>query len=61
MKLRVAMPMFKCEVFYSFEDGGFIAQSFEFEGLSAFGKTPEEALREFEIAMQAYREATNDD
>jgi len=53
--------MFKCEVFYSFEDGGFIAQSFEFEGLSAFGKTPEEALREFEIARQAFLESIEEE
>lgn len=41
---------------YSAEDGGYIALSPEFPGLSAFGKTPEEAIRESETALELFVE-----
>lgn len=34
------------EIFYSEEDGGYIAVVPELPGCSAFGETPEEALKE---------------
>jgi len=42
---------------YSEEDGGYIALSPEFPGLSAFGETPEEAIRESETALELFLEA----
>jgi len=38
-------------------DGDFIAEIEELKGCSAFGETPEEALREVETAMQLWLEA----
>jgi predicted RNase H-like HicB family nuclease len=38
-------------------DGDYIAEIEELKGCSAFGETPEEALREVEIAMQLWIEA----
>jgi len=43
-------------VHYSEEDGGYIALSPEFPGLSAFGETPEEAIREAETALELFIE-----
>jgi antitoxin HicB len=40
-------------------DGDYIAEIEELKGCSAFGETPEEALREVEIAMQLWIEPTN--
>ncbi len=42
---------------YSEEDGGYIALSPEFPGLSAFGETLEEAIRESETALELFIEA----
>jgi predicted RNase H-like HicB family nuclease len=44
-------------IFSSDEDGGYIADIPDLEACSAFGSTPEEALRELEIAKQAWLEA----
>jgi predicted RNase H-like HicB family nuclease len=44
-------------IFYSEEDGGYIADIPDLEACSAFGQTPEEALREVECAKQAWLEA----
>ena len=41
---------------YSAEDGGYIALSPEFPGLSAYGETPEAAVREAGIAMELFIE-----
>ena len=41
-------------IFYSQEDGGYIADIPDLEACSAFGTTPEEALREVEIAKTAW-------
>lgn len=38
---------------WSDEDGGFVATCVEFPGLSAFGETREDALREAQIALDA--------
>ena len=43
-------------IFYSKEDGGYIATVPGIEGLSAFGETEEEALKELLIAKEAYWE-----
>ncbi len=39
------------QIFWSEDDEGFIAICQEFPGLSAFGETREEALREAQIAL----------
>jgi len=41
-------------IFYSEKDGGYIADIPDLEACSAFGATPEEALREVEIARVAW-------
>lgn len=45
------------EIFYSEEDGGYIAVVPELPGCSAFGEKPEDALREIKIAMELWIEA----
>ena len=42
------------EIFYSEEDGGYIAVAPELPGCSAFGETEEEALREIKVAMELW-------
>lgn len=44
-------------VFYSDEDAGYIADIPDLEYCSAFGETPEEAVREVMLAKQAWIEA----
>jgi len=44
-------------IFYSEEDGGYIADIPDLEACSAFGNTTEEALRQVEIARAAWLEA----
>jgi predicted RNase H-like HicB family nuclease len=44
-------------IFYSEEDGGYIADIPDLEACSAFGNTPEEALRQVNIAKSAWLEA----
>jgi predicted RNase H-like HicB family nuclease len=47
-------------VFYSDEDGGYIADIPDLEACSAFGGTAEEALAEVEKAKQAWLAAARD-
>ena len=51
------MKDYHINIFYSDEDEGYIADVPDLESCSAFGKTPDEALRELEIAKQAWIEA----
>ena len=44
-------------LFFSDEDGGWIADIPDLEACSAFGTTPEEALHELELAKAAWIEA----
>lgn len=44
-------------VFFSKEDGGYIADVPDLQYCSAFGETPEEAVREVQIAMKLWIEA----
>jgi predicted RNase H-like HicB family nuclease len=44
-------------IFYSEEDGGYIADIPDLEACSAFGSTPAEALAQIEIARTAWLEA----
>jgi len=51
------MTDYHINIFYSEEDGGYIADIPDLEACSAFGQSPEEALREVEIAKAAWIEA----
>ena len=51
------MKDYHINIFYSDEDGGYIADIPDLKSCSAFGKTPEEALGEVEIAKAAWLEA----
>lgn len=45
---------------FSFEDEGYIATCPEFPGLSAFGETEEEALKEARVALEGFIESYSD-
>ena len=51
------MKDYHINIFFSDEDGGYIADIPDLEACSAFGKTPEEALKQIEIAKAAWLEA----
>ena len=51
------MQDYHINIFYSAEDGGYIADIPDLEACSAFDKTPAEALAEVEIAKAAWLEA----
>ena len=51
------MAEYLIEVFWSAEDGGFIATVPDLPGCSAFGNSREEAVREVEDAIAAWIEA----
>ncbi len=51
------MQDYHINIFYSEEDGGYIADIPDLEVCSAFGNTPVEALREVENAKVAWLEA----
>jgi len=51
------MSDYHINIFFSEEDGGYIADIPDLESCSAFGETPEQALAEVERAKQAWLEA----
>lgn len=51
------MKDYHINIFYSDEDGGYIADIPDLEACSAFGPSPAEALAELEIAKAAWLEA----
>ena len=51
------MKDYHINIFYSEEDEGYIADIPDLEFCSAFGSTPEEALREVQIAKAVWIEA----
>lgn len=51
------MKDYHINIFYSNEDGGYVADVPDLNACSAFGATPEEALREVEIAKDAWLKA----
>ena len=51
------MSDYHINIFYSEEDGGYIADIPDLESCSAFGNTPEEALAEVERAKEAWLQA----
>jgi len=55
------MKDYHINIFFSEEDGGYMADIPDLEYCSAFGATPEEALREVEQAKAAWLEAAAED
>ena len=51
------MKDYHINIFYSSEDGGYIADVPDLQACSAFGSTPEEALRQVQIAKTAWLKA----
>ena len=51
------MNDYHINIFYSEEDGGYIADIPDLDSCSAFGDTPEQALKELETAKKAWLEA----
>lgn len=51
------MTDYHINIFYSEEDGGYIADVPDLDACSAFGDTPEEALAEVERAKAAWLDA----
>ena len=51
------MRDYHINIFYSEEDGGYIADIPDLKACSAFGKTPAEALAEVEQAKEAWLQA----
>jgi predicted RNase H-like HicB family nuclease len=51
------MKDYHINIFYSDEDGGYIADVPDLDACSAFGDTAEEALREVQLAKEAWLEA----
>jgi predicted RNase H-like HicB family nuclease len=54
------MADYHINIFYSEEDGGYIADIPDLESCSAFGDTPEEALAEVNRAKEAWLQAARD-
>ena len=54
------MSDYHINIFYSDEDGGYIADIPDLEACSAFGATPEEALAAAETAKDAWLKAARD-
>ncbi len=48
---------YRANIFWSEEDGGFIAVALDLPGCSAFGETQEEALNELVDAIAAWLQA----
>lgn len=51
------MKDYHINIFYSDEDGGYIADIPDLDSCSAFGETPEQALAEVEVAKAAWLDA----
>ena len=51
------MSDYHINIFYSDEDGGYVADIPDLEACSAFGETPDQALAEVERAKAAWLEA----
>lgn len=54
------MTDYHINIFFSDEDGCYIADVPDLESCSAFGETPEEALREVKRAKEAWLEAARE-
>ena len=48
------MKDYHINIFYSQEDAGYIADIPDLDACSAFGRTPQEALKEVQVAKKAW-------
>jgi predicted RNase H-like HicB family nuclease len=55
------MPKYHIDVFWSEDDGAWVADVPDLESCSAFGDTPGEALAEVEQAMEAWLDIARED
>ncbi len=55
------MKDYHINLFFSEEDGGWIADIPDLAYCSAFGETPEEALREIQVAKSLWLETARED
>lgn len=55
------MKDYHINIFYSADDNGYIADIPDLEACSAFGETPEEALRQVQEAKSAWLEAAREE
>jgi predicted RNase H-like HicB family nuclease len=60
LALRTIVTDYHINIFYSNEDGGYIADIPDLEACSAFGTTPAEALAELEQAKEAWLEVARE-
>ena len=54
------MHRYPINIFYSEEDGCYIAEAPDLKGCTAVGDTPEEALKELQIAIKNWLEITQE-
>ena len=54
------MNKYHIDIFYSEDDGGYIANIPDLEYCSAFGETPQDALREVLIAQELWLESARE-
>ena len=54
------MSDYHINIFYREEDGGYIADIPDLDSCSPFGETPEEALKELEVAKKAWLETARE-
>jgi len=54
------MTEYLINVFFSDEDGGWIAEIPDLEGCSAFGSMPQDAVTEVQLAKKAWLDAARD-
>lgn len=54
------MKDYHINIFFSEEDGGYIADIPDLVSCSAFGKTPQEALKQVQIAKKAWLDVARD-
>src|ERR1041385_8765993 len=55
------MNKYSITIFWSDEDDSYIAVIPEFPGVSAFGKSPEDAIAEVRVALQLYMDSYDDE
>ena len=54
------MTHYHINIFYSEEDGGYVADVPDLDSCSAFGETPEKALAELELVKEAWLHAARE-
>ena len=54
---QLTMKDYHINIFFSNEDGGYIADIPDLQACSAFGATPEEALEQVQVAKEAWLQA----